>query len=378
MQKRVNSIDLLRGTVLILMALDHVRTFFFSTPFSPTDLSHTTAALFITRWLTHFCAPAFIFLAGVSAFLYGTKQKTKEELARFLFIRGFWLIFLELTVVKFGWFLSLDYHNFLGAVIWAIGWSMIALAGLVFLPNWATITFGLSMIVGHNLFDGLSPKDFGPLHGLWTVLHAPGQINPFPSIHLIIVYPLIPWVGVMAVGYGFGVLLQREEEQRRKYLIWLGSALIVAFFVVRTVNRYGDPMPWSVQKNCLFTALSFLNCQKYPPSLSYLLMTLGPTIVALGVLDRTRGHLADRVAIFGRVPLFYYLIHLPIIHIAGRLFNYACRLNVPGMVMIREDSSYNLALVYIVWIVVLLLLFPMCRWYAQVKQRRSSKWLSYL
>lgn len=378
MQNRVNSIDLLRGIVMILMALDHVRSFFLNTPFNPIDLSHTTAGLFLTRWITHFCAPAFIFLAGTSAFLSGSKGKTKEELARFLFVRGFWLIFLELTVVKFGWFFSLDYHYFLGQVIWVIGWSMIGLAGLVFFPNWVTITFGISMIVGHNLFDGLLPEDFGPLSWLWTVLHIPGQIYPLPSIHLEIKYPLVPWLGVMAVGYGFGKLLQKGDEQRRRYLIRLGSVLIATFVLVRTINLYGDPGPWSVQKSYLFTILSFLNCQKYPPSLSFLLMTLGPAIVAIGLFEKTRGRLVDILATFGRVPLFFYLIHIPIIHVSGVLFNYACHSNIPGLAMIHRDSSYNLLLVYIVWAIMLLLLFPMCRWYARVKQRRRSKWLSYL
>jgi uncharacterized membrane protein len=246
---RLGSIDVLRGVVLLLMALDHTRMFFLQAEFSPTDLSQTTALIFFTRWITHFCAPVFIFLAGMSAFLYASKGRSNKEVAQFLFLRGWWLIILEMTVVKFGWFLSLDYHSFLGQVIWAIGWSMIALSGLVFLPLWVIMTFGITMIAGHNLFDKLSPEYFGSFHWLWTFLHTPGQLDLFSTIHLKIVYPLIPWIGVMAIGYGCGFLLLKDDKQRKNSFIWLGVALTVAFVVVRAVNLYGDPDPWSVQKD---------------------------------------------------------------------------------------------------------------------------------
>ena len=376
---------------MVIMALDHTRDFFSKDlAFDPSDLDKTYPALFLTRWITHFCAPVFIFLAGTGAFLSVTRGKSTKELSWFLLTRGLWLVLLELTWVRcLGWQFNFDFHFAMGIVIWAIGWSMVALAGLVFLPlRWVT-TLGIVMIACHNLFDYIEPESWGSLGWLWKILHSGGIIVPADGYRFAAGYPLIPWIGVMAAGYGFGALLLREPIERRKWLLGLGALLTALFILLRAINVYGDPDSWSGQKNALFTMFSFLNCHKYPPSLLYLLMTLGPALLALAVLDRRTPRWLKPVLVFGRVPLFYYLLHLPLIHGLAVLASYvqygqgnwwfANPPEGPSAPSLRpSDYGYSLPIVYLVWLGVLLALYPVCRWFAEVKRRRRDPWLSYL
>jgi uncharacterized membrane protein len=388
---RLDSVDALRGLVMVIMALDHTRDFFSKDlVFDPTDLGRTYPALFLTRWITHFCAPVFIFLAGTGAFLSTTRGKSRKELSWFLLTRGLWLVFLELTWVRcLGWQFNFDFHYSMGIVIWAIGWSMVALAGLIFLPlRWVT-TFGLLMIASHNLFDYIKPQSWGPLGWLWKILHSGGEIAPVDGCRFAAGYPLIPWIGVMAAGYGFGRLLLREPAERRKWLWVLGASLTASFVLLRVLNVYGDPGPWSWQRNGLFTLFSFLNCHKYPPSLLYLLMTLGPALLVLAALDGGTPRWLKPVLVFGRVPLFYYLLHLPLIHALAVLASYlhygradwwfANPPESPDAPSLRpSDYGYALPIVYLVWLGVVLALYPICRWFAELKRRRREPWLSYL
>ncbi len=267
--------------------------------------------------MTHFCAPAFVFLAGTSVYLSSSRGKSRPELARFLLSRGLWLIVLEVTALRFAMVFSFDYSFVNFTVLWAIGWSMIALAGLIYLPTWAVAAFGIAMIAGHNLLDGIEVGAPPWVRVLWTTLHGPPQsFHTKVGVKTHILYPLIPWIGVMATGYVFGRLYSFQRPFRRKVLMVLGLALIAAFVAIRALNVYGDPDPWSVQATPLYTLLSFLNCSKYPPSLLFLLMTLGPCFVALSLLDRDwrPGGLDDALLTFGRVPLFFFLVHWATAH----------------------------------------------------------------
>jgi uncharacterized membrane protein len=392
---RLYSVDALRGLVMLIMALDHVRDFFhvYAKSFDPLDPSKTWTALFFTRWVTHFCAPTFVFLAGTGAFLSTRRGRTKKELSRFLLTRGLWLILLELTLVRFGWFFNFDYHFLFAQVIWAIGWSMIVLAGLVHLPVRAIAAFGLVMIFLHNALDRIQAADFGSLRWLWVVLHETNILVPRPGVIFLAAYPLIPWVGVMAAGYAFGELLMLERERRRRILPRLGGACIALFVVLRALNIYGDPLGWSSQaRGTWFTLLSFLNTQKYPPSLLFLLMTLGPSIIALALFDRAGGRepgaLMRPFVVFGRVPMFYYLLHVPLMHLVAVVFSLArygradwlfMNWPPPGQPPLEPQGyGYNLWVVYAVWLGVVVALYPICRWFAEVKQRRRDAWLSYL
>ncbi len=386
---RLESIDLLRGLVMVIMALDHVRDFFTGAKFDPTDLAQTNAAYFLTRWITHFCAPVFVFLAGTGAYLSSTRGKTKPQLSWFLVTRGLWLIFLEMTVVHFGWSYNWSLQYCGGAVIWALGWSMCVLAALIHFPLSVVTGFGVAMIAFHNLMDGMSHQTMMLPSWLWKILHAGGRIQVLPGYEFSASYPLIPWIGVMAAGYGFGAIVLRESNSRRKWLLRLGFSLTAIFFLLRSGNFYGDPQPWSPQNQTLLSVFSFLNCTKYPPSLLYLLMTLGPALVVLALLDRGIGPVARPLVIFGRVPLFYYLLHLPLIHGAAILFAYARHgraewlfenpwiVDRLGILDKPGDYGYGLPMVYAVWLGIVLLLYPVCRWFASVKQRSRAAWLSY-
>jgi uncharacterized membrane protein len=384
---RLESIDLLRGIVMVIMALDHVRDFFMPTNVSATDLSQTWTALFFTRWITHFCAPVFVFLAGTSAYLMRAKGKSPAELSKFLFTRGIWLVLLEITVVRFGWSFNVTYANTSLQVIWAIGLSMIALALLVRLPLWAIAVFGFANVLLHNLLDKITFESASLSGLLWTILHQEGGITVFPGVNFYVVYPLIPWLGVIALGYVFGQVFSQSAADRYKTLLYLGLAMMLSFIALRLTNLYGDPDPWSVQKNGLYTLLSFINCAKYPPSLLFLLMTLGPAITLLAFLEHVSGAIAQPFIIFGRVPLFYYIVHLPLIRGLATLASYwqlghfqwkLLRWEAPFNVAIPPEYGYNLPGVYLWWIGIVLLLWPLCRWFAIVKQRSRSPWLSYL
>lgn len=388
---RLSSVDTLRGLVMVIMALDHVRLFFSNAyAFDPTDLTQTNAPLFLTRWVTHFCAPVFVFLAGTGAFLSTSRGKTKRELAGFLLTRGLWLILLDLFFVHtFGWWFNFDYHLLYGDVLWALGWSMVVMSGLVFLPMWSITAIGIAMAALHNLFDTLRADSFGSFHWLWAILHTGDILEPRPGFHFVPGYPLVPWIGVMAAGYGFATLLFRSPDKRRSWLLGLGVGLTVAFVVIRATNFYGDPNSWTTQKTELFTFFSFINCEKYPPSLLYLLMTLGPTIIAVGLFDRISHPFNRHLVTFGRVPLFFYLLHLIVIHSLAVAFAYARYGHAEWMfkdVTVPSNSvlpypqgyGYSLVIVYAIWLAVVFVLYPVCRWFAGVKCRRREAWLSYL
>ncbi len=384
---RLDAPDLLRGIVMVLMALDHVRDFFTNARFGPLDLTQTTPAYFLTRWVTHFCAPTFVLLAGASAYLYGSRGRTRAETTRFLLTRGLWLVVLDLTVVRFGWFFNLDYQITAGGVIWAIGWAMVALAGLSYALSVRVVAgLGVLIIVGHNLLDPLVPAQFGGAAWLWTVLHERGLLQVTPGYAFFVAYPLLPWVGVICAGYGFGALLALPPARRQRVLLDLGLGLIAGFIALGLLAGYGDTTPWTPQRTLLLTVFSFLDVQKYPPALLYVLMTLGPAIAALPLLERVPQGAGKRFFVtFGRVPLFYYVLHLLLIHAVARLT--AIALGIDPYHLLRFGSllpptpaawGFGLPVVYAVWAGVVLALYPLCRWFAGVKARGGAWWLSYL
>ena len=385
--QRLNSIDLMRGLVIALMALDHTRDFFSNALISPTDLNQTTPALFLTRWITHLCAPTFVFLAGSSAYLTVERHNmSRQRLAGYLLSRGFWLVFLEFTVVHFGWTFNWDLHYVIGQVIWVLGWSMVVLAGLIFLPRWSIMLFALITITGHNFFDRIQSADLQPWGWLWTFLHVRGSIGFLPGYSLFVLYPLIPWVGVMAAGYCFGKVFLLPES-KRKFMLWFMVFFCIStFLILRLPNIYGDPQPWTPQKDWLFTVFSMLNFEKYPPSLLYLLMTLGIMMLGLVLFESKHSQRFGRaLIIFGRVPMFFYVIHLLVIHSAMLIITWLRGFPIDWLYPLSfpkipsADYGYDLAAVYGFWLVLLLLLYPLCYAYAGLRQRYpDNRWLSYL
>ena len=376
---RVDSVDLLRGIVMALMALDHTRDFFTVSGWNPRDV--TDPALFLTRWITHFCAPTFMLLAGLAAYLYGAQERSVSEISRFLVTRGFLLILLEFTLVRVAWTVSFGFDELTAGVIWAIGASMIALAALVYLPRAAIAAVAVSLIAGHNLLDGVRAENLGSASWLWHLLHQPGLMQLSNGATVFVLYPIIPWIGVMAAGYALGPVMELDAEVRHRWLVRLGGAITVAFVLLRATNLYGDPAPWTMQETGFATVLSFLNCEKYPPSLLFLMMTLGPAVMLLAVLENMRGRLAQWLTTFGRVPLFFYVTHIYLIH--GLALGFALvahpHLSRSGFVSPDETAiALGLPGVYVVWLCVLILLYPLCRWFAQLKQSRTEPWWSYL
>ncbi|MGH9503059.1 MAG: DUF1624 domain-containing protein [Terriglobales bacterium] len=385
--------DALRGAIMILMAIDHLRDYIARSAmqFSPTDLTRTTAAIFFTRWITHFCAPVFMLTAGLGAFFWMSRgHHSKGELTRFLITRGIWLIFLELTVLRLIMFSQISFRAapVILLILWAIGLSMIALAGLIYLPMPILASFSIAIIALHNLLDGVSAARFGRAAWLWDILHQQ-NVFTFLGINFVTAYPVLPWIGVMAAGYCLGTLFLWDANRRERFLMRLGIALTVAFVVLRAINIYGDSARWSHQSSTLFTVLSFLNTTKYPPSLDYLLMTLGPGIAALAGLERFRFSSTNPLIVFGRVPFFYYATHLLAAHLIAIAMNFA-RYGRTSFLLIAPPSmgsrselfppnyGFPLWTVYAVWVGVLLLLYPACLWFARLKQRRHNWWLAYL
>jgi uncharacterized membrane protein len=387
---RVSSIDLLRGLIMIIMALDHVRDYLFSASFlyNPLDLAKTDGSVFFTRWITHFCAPIFMLLAGTSAYLIGQK-KTRKQLSAFLLKRGLWLIFLEMVVVNFGWNFNISFPIIFFITIWALGVGMILLAGLIHLPKQVILIFCLLVIATHNLLDnvhvaGNSLPAFG-----WSLLHDQ-QFFTWHREIVLVGYPLIPWIAVMPLGYCLGQLYHPayDPAKRRKRLLAMGFTAITIFLLLRYSNLYGDPVKWTVQKNALFTLLSFINVNKYPPSLLYILMTTGPALVFLAITENLRGALVRVVSVYGRVPMFYYILHIYLIHLIAMFASFF----VPGqdwkIWILREPIwftkgligyGFSLAVTYLIWISVVIALYPLCRKYDRYKQSHKEKWwLSYL
>jgi uncharacterized membrane protein len=385
---------------MVVMLLDHTREYVHADAFrfSPTDLSKTNVALFFTRWITHLCAPTFVFLAGTSIYLQLMRGKSRAELSKFLLTRGLWLIVLEFTVVRFAILFNVDYA-FLGLaeVIWVFGVSMIVLAALIFLPVRVVAAIGIAMIALHNLLDAVAIPPAtamagtpapGALQKLWLFLHQPGFVPLSHNVKMFVAYPLIPWVGVMAAGYALGAVYGWEAARRRRFLYRLGLVLLGLFVLVRAVNIYGDPQPWAAQRSAVFTALSFLNTTKYPASLLFLLMTLGPAMLILARADGAtqRDRLSRILITFGRVPLFYFVLQMFVAHGFGIVLNYLAGKSVGYFFLNFPDSvgdappgaGFALWVVYAAWLGGLIILYPLCLWYGKVKQHRPSFPFSYL
>ena len=383
---RIASIDIVRGVVMVLMAIDHVRVF------SGLPAGRPTPGIFFTRWSTNFVAPAFAFLAGTGAYLYGRRARDKGELARFLAVRGAWLVILELTFLRFAWTFNFDYsHYVLAGVIWMLGWCMILLAAMLWLPVNVVGIIGVLMIAGHNVMDLLAPNGPGEggLSWLWQILYFGGPVHFGDGHTLAVLYSLIPWIGVMAAGYAFGQVMEWPAERRRKFCLRLGMAAVLLFVVLRFADGYGDPYHWRDPSgwNGMPGYLRFLATNKYPASLLFLLMTLGPMFLALPFLEHAHGAVARVLATFGRVPLFFYLLHIPLIHLLAVIVSLIrtgsvdpwLYLNHPMMVPhAPEGYVWSLPLLYLVTAVACALLYYPCRWFARIKQTREDKWLSFI
>lgn len=394
---RIDAIDILRGLVMVVMALDHTRDFFTHLRFEPENLARTWTALFLTRWATHFCAPLFFFLAGTGAFFYG-RRRTSGQLSRFLWTRGLWLVVVEFTIVGAAWTFQIPFGFF--GVIWALGASMVVMAAAVRLPVKWLGALSVLMIVGHNLLDGIRPEQFGRWAWVWTLLHVRGPVElPF-HVPQFVLFQIIPWVGVMGAGYAFGTVYLLEPELRWKVIARLGVVLTLAFVLLRATNVYGNPPAgqggvsqgdWHIQPSVEKTAILFFDVEKYPPSLQFLLMTLGPSFLLLSWLDKryarqaaTSG-LASILVIFGRVPMFYYVLHLYLIHALAVVMALVFRQPVGWLLhggfflnAIPHGYGHNLPFIYLMWITAVVILYLPCRWWAGLKRRRKDWWLSYL
>ena len=385
-QNRINSIDLLRGIVMIIMALDHTRDYFHAPAFidDPLNLQTTTPALFATRWITHLCAPTFVFLSGTSAFLQSLR-KSKKELSTFLLTRGLWLILVEILIMTLGITFDIGYHVIILQTIWSIGISMVILSAVIWLPFPLILALGLLIVLGHNSLDfyEATRKKFSIPYGL---LHVQG-IHPLGNKLLLVFYPFLPWTGTMILGYCFGRYYLADIMNRNKRSILLGAGLIIFFVVLRFANIYGDPLGWKTQPSALYTFFSFINTQKYPPSLLYLCVTIGPSLIILGLVGDARNKFADVISVYGRVPLFYYVIHFYLLHLLsaimylmnGHSFEEGAK-GVDGVPFkfYQPGEGFGLAGVYLVWLIVVTLLYPLCKWFADYKRQQPSWWLSYL
>lgn len=385
-KERFEALDILRGLSMVVMALDHSRDFF-SLGFvasAPVDLEVTDLGVFMTRWVTHFAAPTFMFLAGIGLF-FASSRRSKSELAFLAWSRGLWLILLELTLVGFFWSFSPDcFYKPKVAVLFAIGVSMIAMAGLIYLPKWLIALIAGVMILGHNLLDTVSPDSLGSFAWIWHLLHVPGNVM-IGSLEVRVVYPFIPWIGVMALGYLLGPVTKMPRADRKNIFLMIGASLVVFAFVLRWTNIYGDPSLWESQGSTAFTIMSFLNFTKYPPSLIYLSFILGFAMILMSLLDRNLGKWSYPLREFGRVPFLFYVVHIPLLHIGGIVLalmvfgNADWLMQTPvGPSPYGYDYGYELLPTYLAWIAVLILLYPLCRWFAELKATRKEWWLSYL
>jgi uncharacterized membrane protein len=384
---RIESIDLVRGLIIVLMALDHVHDFFGDLSLQPTDLAATTAPLFFTRWVTHFCAPVFFLLTGTGACLM-LRRMSKRDLSLFLLTRGAWLIILEASVLRFAMQFNFNYQVTVLTVLWGLGWAMIVLAGLIHLPVRAVLACGATLVLGHNLLDRIPPASFGALAPLWMVLHMPGIILDNGRSLVLVAYPLIPWVGVTALGYALGQVYGWSAERRRTLLFRLGIGFTLGFLTLRAANVYGDPVAWSTEKSHLWTLMSFLNLNKYPPSLLFLLMTLGPALLLLRLFDAGTPRWLRPALILGKVPMFFFILHFFLIHLLAVISSYLRFGQAVGLFQSPDLGHFpfsqppgwpaSLPVVYLLWVAVVVCLYPLCRWYAGVKRRRTDWWLSYL
>ena len=384
---RIQSIDLLKGLVMVIMALDHCRDYFHYSAFffDATDPEQSTLPIFFTRFITHFCAPAFSFLAGLSAFMIG-KRKPLNELSSFLLKRGLWLVFVEIIIISFGWKFDFNFTHIGLQVIWSLGISMIVLAGLIHLPKKVVLAFSLVVIFGHNLLDNIH---FDGSY-LWAMLHEVQRFEFIEGHTVVFAYSLLPWIAVMSLGYCFGSLYDAtfNPENRKRILNGLGIGSLVFFFVLIAINKYGNPVQWTNYGFNTKTIMSIFNLNKYPPSLLYLLITLGGTFLFLANAEKLKGKVVDFFCVFGRVPFFYYILHIYLIHLIAVFaaeftgFGWQVMVSMPKFVtrvVALKGYGFNLITVYIIWIIVIILLYPLCKKFDNYKQSHKEKWwLSYL
>lgn len=389
--KRIESIDILRGLVMIIMVLDHVRDYFHINAFAgnfPENLESTTLPLYFTRFITHYCAPVFVFLAGTSAFLYGQKNGSKA-LSKFLITRGIWLIIVEIVINNFLWWFDITYGMINLQVIWAIGFCMIVLGLLIKLPKKILLALGLLIVLGHNTLDGISIPEENPFSFVWKMFHELSCVSIGEARLLCFSYPVLPWIGVIILGYCFGYFYKKGAsiDTKKKWLLILGISSIALFFVLRTFNLYGDAMVWSEQETSSKTIISYFILTKYPPSLLFLLITLGPAFLFLYAIENIKNRITNFLVVFGRVPFFFYIIHVFVVH-AGAIIG----LLITGedwrtMILDNETMSsgalsgygYSLGIVYLVWVVIIALLYPICKWFMKYKAtHKGTWWLSYI
>ena len=378
---RLASVDIVRGAIMVLMALDHVRDFVTELRFTPENLAQGSAALFAARWFTHFCAPGFFLLAGIGIGIAARRRRSPADMTKYLLTRGLWLLVLELIITPVGWRFSFDLLPAFALVLWALGWSMILMALLVHLPRAVVAGIALILIAGHNLLDGLQPAAFGSLGWLWNVLHVQGFVIPGK---LLIAYPLIPWVGVMALGYVLASCYQWSADRRRRFFVVAGMIGVALFIALRFANGYGNPEPWTSQRTPALTVASFLNVRKYPPSLHFLLMTLGPILIALALTEEVRGRVGRWLSVYGRVPLFFYVTHIFAAHLAGMAVALIQGGELRRIPIFTDPASLpewfgvGLPGVYLAWALVVVALYFPCRAFARLKDRRRDWWLQYL
>ena len=385
-KERFVALDVLRGLTMVIMALDHSRDFFALdwVYYAPTEIAITNLEVFFTRWITHFAAPVFMFLAGIGLF-FASGRRTKNELASLAISRGLWLIFLELTIVGFFWSFNSEFLTTPKvAVLFAIGVSMICVGLLIYLPKPLIGVIAVSMVVGHNLLDGISPESFGSYSWAWMLFHVNGSFF-IGDIEVRVIYPFVPWIGVMALGYLFGPVTKMARVERKKIFLFTGLALVVFGFLLRYANFYGDLVPWSYYPDPVETFMSFMNFTKYPPSLIYLSVLIGIAMILMSLFDRDLGAWSNPLRDFGQVPFFFYVIHIPLLHLGGIAlaeftFGQASWLFGSPIKHSPEGLSYGFELLpsYIGWISVLVLLYYPSKWFAGLKQRRKDWWLSYL
>lgn len=389
-KQRILSIDILRGIVMLVMALDHVRDFFHITAMTgdPLNLQTTTPALFFTRWITHFCAPIFVFLSGTSAYLSG-QRKSKQQLSIFLIKRGLWLVLVEMVIVTLGLSFNPFYNIFFLQVIWAIGCSMVILGILVRLPVAVIVAIGFVLVLGHNITDQITLPKEGATSALLTVLiTARGSFFPVNNTHgILVLYAILPWTGIMLLGYGLGTVFQQKflQKQRHKMLLSLGFGTILLFAVLRYSNVYGDPQLWAKQRSRFYTFLSFINTTKYPPSLLYTCMTIGSALLLLVVLEKINNRFTAIVSVYGRVPFFYYILHFYLIHTLCVILFFVSgystsQISDPQVPFLFRPATfgYPLVIVYSIWLSLITLLYLPCRWYDKYKRTHHQWWLSYL
>ncbi|MDN3676893.1 heparan-alpha-glucosaminide N-acetyltransferase domain-containing protein [Flavobacterium paronense] len=385
-KNRIESIDFLKGLVMVIMALDHVRDYFHYSAFffNPTDPTVTSVPIFFTRFMTHFCAPAFSFLAGLSAYMIG-KRKPLNELSRFLFKRGIWLVFVEVIIISLAWKFDFQFRHIGLQTIWSLGVSMMVLAGLIYLPKKFIWAFSLVIIFGHNLLDNIHFDG----NFVWSMLHEPQKFEFAEGYTVVFAYSLLPWVAVMSLGYCFGSLYDStfDAARRKRLLNRLGVGSFILFFILAAINKYGDPFPWTNYGYSIKTVMAILNVNKYPPSLQYLLITLGGALLFLAHSEKLKGKVVDFFTVFGRVPFFYYVLHIYLIHLLAAFAAYFTGFGWNALVLPRfitrvealQGYGFNLITVYLVWIVVIIALYPLCKKFDTYKQNNKDKWwLSYL